>query len=67
MIRNKQDWGLRTQAIHAGEVPGIIEETSYNAGLSWSPDEKRLVFMSNGGSGNYDLYLLPVLGQERLG
>ena len=46
-------------------MPGIVEETSYNAGLSWSPDEKRLVFMSNGGSGNYDLYLLPVLGQEK--
>ncbi|KPJ79114.1 MAG: hypothetical protein AMJ54_00150 [Deltaproteobacteria bacterium SG8_13] len=46
-------------------MPGIVEETSYNAGISWSPDENRLVFMSNGGSGNYDLYLLPVLGQEK--
>ena len=46
-------------------MPGITEETSYNAGISWSPDENRLVFMSNGGSGNYDLYLLPVLGQEK--
>jgi Tol biopolymer transport system component len=43
----------------------IIDDVSYNAGISWSPDEKQLVFMSNGGSGNYDLYLLPVLGQER--
>jgi Tol biopolymer transport system component len=46
-------------------MPGIVEETSYNAGISWSPDENRLVFMSNGGSGNYDLYLLPVLGKEK--
>ena len=46
-------------------MPGIVEETSYNAGISWSPDESRLVFMSNGGSGNYDLYLLPALGQEK--
>jgi Tol biopolymer transport system component len=45
-------------------MPGIVDETSYNSGISWSPDEKRLVFMSNGGSGNYDLYLLPALGQE---
>lgn len=46
-------------------MPGILEETSYNAGISWSPDESRLVFMSNGGSGNYDLYLLPALGKEK--
>jgi Tol biopolymer transport system component len=45
-------------------LPGIIEDVSYNAGLSWSPSERSLVFMSNGGSGNYDLYLLPVLGEE---
>jgi Tol biopolymer transport system component len=45
-------------------LPGIIDEVSYNAGLSWSPDGSRLVFMSNGGSGNYDLYLLPALGDE---
>ena len=46
-------------------MPGILEETSYNSGISWSPDENRLVFMSNGGSGNYDLYLLPALGKEK--
>jgi Tol biopolymer transport system component len=44
--------------------PGIVEDVSYNAGIAWAPDEKRLVFMSNGGSGNYDLYLLPELGSE---
>ncbi len=37
--------------------PGVSEETSYNAGITWSPDEYRFVFMSNGGEGNYDLYL----------
>ena len=37
--------------------PGVYEEVSYNAGLSWSPTGDRVVFMSNGGEGNYDLYL----------
>ncbi|HUK99369.1 MAG TPA: hypothetical protein VLX29_00775 [Nitrospirota bacterium] len=37
--------------------PGVYEEVSYNAGISWSPKEDRVVFMSNGGEGNYDLYL----------
>ena len=37
--------------------PGVVESTSYNSGISWSPDGKRFVFMSNGGEGNYDLYL----------
>ena len=37
--------------------PGIMEEISYNSGITWSPDEKSLVFMSNAGSGNHDLYL----------
>jgi Tol biopolymer transport system component len=44
--------------------PGIAEDISYNSGISWSPAEESLVFMSNGGSGNYDLYLLPQLGNE---
>ncbi len=38
-------------------LPGVIDEVSYNAGLSWAPDGERYVFMSNGGEGNYDLYL----------
>jgi TolB protein len=42
----------------------ILEDVSFNSGISWSPDENKLVFMSNGGSGNYDLYLLPILGEE---
>lgn len=37
--------------------PGLGDETSYNAGLTWSPDGFRFVYMSNGGEGNYDLYL----------
>jgi len=35
--------------------PGVVEDISYNAGISWSPREDRFVFMSNGGEGNYDL------------
>ena len=37
--------------------PKVVEPTSFNSGISWSPNGKRLVFMSNGGEGNYDLYL----------
>jgi len=44
--------------------PGVLDEVSYNAGITWSPDEKSLVFMSNGGQGNYDLYLIPELGKD---
>jgi len=42
--------------------PGVSEETSYNAGITWSPDELKFVFMSNGGEGNYDIYLLDLGG-----
>ncbi len=42
--------------------PGVYDETSYNAGITWSPDELRFVFMSNGGEGNYDIYLLDLGG-----
>lgn len=37
-------------------LPGIAADPSYNSGVSWAPDSKRLVFMSNGGEGNYDIY-----------
>jgi Tol biopolymer transport system component len=37
-------------------LPGIAEDPSYNSGVSWAHDAKRLVFMSNGGEGNYDIY-----------
>ncbi len=48
--------------------PGVSEETSYNAGITWSPDESRFVYMSNGGKGNYDIYLqdLGDIGPVRL-
>jgi Tol biopolymer transport system component len=42
--------------------PGVYEQVSYNAGISWSPGEDRFVFMSNGGEGNYDLYLQEIVG-----
>jgi len=37
-------------------LPGLAEDPSYNSGVSWARDSKRIVFMSNGGEGNYDLY-----------
>jgi Tol biopolymer transport system component len=37
-------------------IPGFAEDPSFNTGVSWGRDGKRLVFMSNGGEGNYDLY-----------
>jgi Tol biopolymer transport system component len=43
--------------------PGVVEPTSYNSGISWSPDGKRFVFMSNAGEGNYDLYLRELDGR----
>lgn len=44
--------------------PGITEKSSYNAGMSWSTDGRSIAFMSNGGSGNYDLYLLRDLNSK---
>ncbi len=46
-------------------LPGITDTASYNAGMSWSGDNNALVFMSNAGSGNYDLYLLSDLRQDQ--
>jgi Tol biopolymer transport system component len=50
----------------AGEMkfffPGVSEDISYNAGLTWSPGEDRFAFMSNGGEGAYDLYLQDLAG-----
>ncbi len=40
-----------------GLLPGDSGEASFNAEISWSPTGRRFVFMSNGGEGNYDLYL----------
>mgnify|MGYP001034665134 FL=1 len=44
-------------------LPGVSEETSYNAGITWSPDQCRFVYMSNGGEGNYDIYLQDLVGE----
>ncbi len=46
--------------------PGVSEETSYNAGITWSPDEYRFVYMSNGGEGNYDIYVQNLVGGSSL-
>jgi len=43
--------------------PGVVEDISYNAGIAWAPGSDRLVFMSNGGGGNYDLYLRALDGK----
>jgi len=43
--------------------PGVVEDISYNAGITWSRTGDRLVFMSNGGTGNYDLYLRALDGK----
>jgi dipeptidyl aminopeptidase/acylaminoacyl peptidase len=43
--------------------PGVYEEVSYNAGITWSPGGDRFVFMSNGGEGNYDLYQQEIGGK----
>jgi Tol biopolymer transport system component len=50
------------QASQAGKepkffFPGLAEEVSYNAGIAWSPAGDRLAFTSNGGIGNYDVYV----------
>ncbi|KPK97651.1 MAG: hypothetical protein AMJ95_07945 [Omnitrophica WOR_2 bacterium SM23_72] len=45
-------------------LPGTFEEVSYNSGLSWSPRGDRFVVMSNGGGGNYDLYLGAIASDE---
>ena len=53
---------IYTQASEGGKeprffFPGVVEEVSYNAGIAWSPTGDRLAFTSNGGVGNYDVYV----------
>ena len=53
---------IYTQASEGGKepkffFPGVAEEVSYNAGIAWSPTGDRLAFTSNGGVGNYDVYV----------
>ena len=40
-------------------LEGFISKNihSYNSGLSWASNSPRFVFMSNGGVGNYDIFL----------
>jgi Tol biopolymer transport system component len=38
---------------------------TFNAWLSWAPDERRFAFVSNGGEGAYDLYLGELGGSDR--
>lgn len=45
-------------------LSGVVDEVSYNAGLTWNPAGDRFVFMSNGDEGNYDLYLEEVWGAK---
>lgn len=39
--------------------------TSYNSYLSWSSDERYFAFMSNGGTGNYNIYVGGVNKKDR--
>jgi TolB protein len=57
-----------SEPARAGQMflAGILDEASFNSGITWSPDGKSLVFMSNGGRGNYDLYLAPELGKNTI-
>ncbi|OGP76680.1 MAG: hypothetical protein A2Z13_07485 [Deltaproteobacteria bacterium RBG_16_64_85] len=67
----RPDGTLADTIYHQGEgggerpflLPGDSGEESYNAGISWSPSGKRFVFMSNGGEGNYDLFLRDLGGR----
>lgn len=43
-------------------LPGLEEEPSYNSGVSWAREGKRVAFMSNGGEGNYDVYSQALAG-----
>jgi Tol biopolymer transport system component len=55
-----------TAAVRQMFLSGILDEASFNSGITWSPDGKSLAFMSNGGRGNYDLYLAPELGKSTI-
>jgi len=48
-------------------LDGIVARAiqSYNAGLSWSHDSARYAFMSNGGVGEYNIYV-GAIGEESL-
>lgn len=46
-------------------LPGMGEEPSYNSGVSWAREGKRVAFMSNGGEGNYDVYSQELAGSTQ--
>jgi len=48
-------------------LDGVITPTahSYNAGLRWSRDSTRYAFMSNGGTGDYNIYVGAVGARDR--
>jgi len=48
-------------------LDGMVEKSaqSYNAGLRWSRDSTRYAFMSNGGVGEYNIYVGAVGAQEK--
>ena len=48
-------------------LEGFISKNihSYNSGLSWSSNSSRFVFMSNGGVGNYDIFLGSLKNKEK--
>ena len=48
---NQDDMGL------GGLLADLGKSVSYNSGIAWSKNADRFVFMSNGGEGNYDLFL----------
>ncbi|MEZ4743588.1 MAG: hypothetical protein R3B45_14280 [Bdellovibrionota bacterium] len=49
-------------------LEGMVSRSifSYNAGLRWSRDSTRYAFMSNGGTGEYNIYVGAVGSQEKI-
>jgi hypothetical protein len=49
-------------------LEGLVAKTilSYNAGLRWSADSTRYAFMSNGGVGEYNIYVGAVGAKEKV-
>jgi Tol biopolymer transport system component len=49
-------------------LEGMVAQAiiSYNAGLRWSQDSTRFAFMSNGGVGEYNIYVGAVGSKERI-
>jgi Tol biopolymer transport system component len=58
-LRLGETLALRPAAAGAGFLLESVgtQSATYNASLAWAPDERRFAFVSNGGAGEYDLYL----------